>query len=241
MYQAILFDIDGTLLSINSREMMNEYFQRMASFLEERFPQEGHSLVKSVMIASKMMETNDSGLTNEIFFWQSFDQNSTHNRTELEPVLKEFYQKEFPQIGHLARKDELMPQIVAKLAQKGYPLIVATNPLFPLQANLSRLAWANVADAPWQEITSFEQYHHNKPNQAFFLEICQRIEINPANCLMIGNGLIDDKASLSAGMDFYLVTDEVKDGNADDYQGFKGSRRDLLLFVETLPDFVKII
>lgn len=237
MYEAILFDVDGTLLSISGREMMKEYLGRLAKYFDPLTDGQGMAIVQTVQLASAAMEKNPGGKSNEQLFWEIFEQHSDFKRAALEPQLEIFYAKEFPKVGHLAGDNGVMPEVVKILAQKGYPLAVATNPVFPLTANKARLAWAKVDAAPWQEITSFEHYSHCKPDPRFFAEICERLGVRPQNCLMIGNGLIDDVAAVQAGLAFYLVTDEVKDGQPEDYEGLKGSRESLLAFVQALPDY----
>jgi len=39
---------------------------------------------------------------------------------------------------------------------------------------------------------------------------------------------------MEAGFDFYLLLDQVKGGNPDDYHGLKGKKEDLLKFVQAL-------
>lgn len=236
MYEAILFDVDGTLLSISGRAMLQDYLTRMATFFDA-LPLtggEGQAIVQAVQFASGEMEKNDGTHTNEELFWTAFEQKSRFTRKELEDLFQQFYAEEFPKVGHLAQDNGVMPEVVKVLAAKGYPLAVATNPVFPLVANKARLAWAKVDDIVWQEITGFEKYHHCKPDPQFFVEVCHNIKATPEKCLMIGNGLIEDVAAVQAGLDFYLVTDEVKDGKPEDYDGRKGSRQDLLAFVQTL-------
>lgn len=235
MYEAILFDVDGTLLSISGREMMEEYLSRMALFFDPLTAGQGKAIVQAVSTASSAMEKNPGDQSNEALFWEIFEQQVPFTRVQLEPQLAVFYEQEFPKVGHLAGDNGVMPEVVKVLADKGYPLVVATNPLFPLAANKARLDWAHVADQPWKEITSFEKYSHCKPDPRFFTEICQHIGVAPNKCLMIGNGLIEDVAALEAGLDFYLVTDEVKDGDAASYDGQKGDRQALLEFVQQLP------
>ncbi len=237
MYEAILFDVDGTLLSISGREMMKEYLGRLAKYFDPLTDGQGLAIVQTVQLASAAMEKNPGGKSNEQLFWEIFEQHSDFKRAELEPQLEIFYAEEFPKVGHLAGDNGVMPEVVKVLAQKGYPLVVATNPVFPLTANKARLAWAKVDTAPWQEITSFEHYSHCKPDPRFFTEICQRVGASPEKCLMIGNGLIDDVAAVQAGLEVYLVTDEVKDGKPEDYNGPKGTREALLAFVQALADY----
>ena len=237
MYEAILFDVDGTLLSISGREMMKEYLGRLAQYFDPLTGGQGMAIVQTVQTASAAMEKNPGGKSNEQLFWEIFEQHSDFRKEQLEKQLEVFYAEEFPKVGHLAGDNGVMPEVVQVLAQKGYPIVVATNPVFPLIANKARLAWAKVDTAPWQEITSFEHYSHCKPDPRFFTEICQRLQAVPEKCLMIGNGLIDDVAAMQAGLDFYLVTDEVKDGRAEDFVGRKGTREELLAFVLSLPDY----
>lgn len=235
MYEAILFDVDGTLLSISGKEMMKEYLMRMAEYFDPLTNGQGMAIVQAVQIASKAMERNPGGKSNEQLFWEVFEQHCPVLREQLEKQLAIFYAEEFPKVGHLAGDNGVMPEVVQILARKGYPLAVATNPVFPIAANKARLAWAKVADVAWREITSFEHYCHCKPDPRFFTELCEHLQAAPENCLMIGNGLIDDVAAVKAGLDFYLVTDEVKDGRAEDYAGRKGTRQELLAFVQALP------
>lgn len=58
---------------------------------------------------------------------------------------------------------------------KGYPLVLATNPLFPRMATLERVAWAGLDPADFVLITTFENCRFTKPNPGYFLEILEVI------------------------------------------------------------------
>ena len=61
MYEAILFDVDGTLLSISGREMMKEYLGRLAKYFDPLTDGQGLAIVQTVQLASAAMEKNPGG------------------------------------------------------------------------------------------------------------------------------------------------------------------------------------
>lgn len=59
--------------------------------------------------------------------------------------------------------------------RRGYRLVLATNPVFPREAILERMRWAGVERAPWEIITTYEEYHFCKPNPNYFAEILAKM------------------------------------------------------------------
>lgn len=182
------------------------------------------------------MAGNNGSLTNEDRFWQMFAARMGNDVLALKPELEKFYEEEF----HAARagtgKNPLAAQAVARLREKGYTVYLASNPMFPRCAYRSRLSWIDMAPEDFADLTSYENYHYCKPNPAYFEEIMARTGCRAQDCLMVGNDAEEDAAALQAGLDFYLVTDDlINRKNAELAQFKNGSFAEFLAWVEALP------
>lgn len=239
MIKYIFFDMDGTLLNMGESAFEKEYLKRMVIFFEQRFPGHGKEIVKLVGAGAEAIKANQSDNTNEIVFWQTFEQLSGRSREEMEPLFLEYYATDFVHVGDDYVPDANMKEAISLLVQKGYQLVVATNPMVPQVANRTRLQWCQLDQVDWLEVTSFEHYSRCKPNVEFFQQICQRLQLNPKECMMIGNSLIDDLPATEIGMDFYFLKEENFDRAEENYTGQKGTRQDLLYLVKTLPVITK--
>lgn len=226
--------MDGTLLNMGEHAFEKETLKRMNDFFEKKFPGKGKVIVTAVGCGIESMKKNDGKQSNELVYWQAFEQACGYKRAELEPLFFEFYRTDYARIGDDYVPDENMKELVHLLEAKGYQLIVATNPLVPQIANQQRVLWSGTDDVNWLEITSFENYSSAKPNVRFYQEICKRFRLEPQECLMVGNSIRDDGAAQELGMEFYLILNEDSAEAVQDYRGRKGSRKDLLELVRGL-------
>ena len=226
--------MDGTLLNMGEHAFEKETLKRMNDFFEKKFPGKGKVIVTAVGCGIESMKKNDGKQSNELVYWQAFEQACGYKRAELEPLFFEFYRTDYARIGDDYVPDENMKELVHLLEAKGYQLIVATNPLVPQIANQQRVLWSGTGDVNWLEITSFENYSSAKPNARFYQEICKRFRLEPQECLMVGNSIRDDGAAQELGMEFYLILNEDSAEAVQDYRGRKGSRKDLLELVRGL-------
>ena len=232
--KTVLFDMDGTLLNMGESAFEKEYLKRMVLFLEQRYPGYGKDLVKAVGYGAEMMKVSDGSRTNLEVFWEGFEKASGKTREEIEPVVTQYYQTDFTHIGDTYVPDEDMQNAVRTLHQKGYQLLVATTPVVPRIANDERVRWSGLSDIPWLDVTSFETYNYSKPNVKFFEQICRKYQLNPAECLMIGDSLVKDYPATELGMDFYLLLNEDSPEAEKQFEGKKGTRKELLAYVESL-------
>ena len=127
-----------------------------------------------------------------------------------------------------------MQQAVRTLQEKGYQLLVATTPVVPLIANQERVRWSGLADINWLDITSFETYNYSKPNLKYYQQICDRYNLNPAECLMIGDSLVKDYPATELGMDFFLILNQDSPEAEQNFTGKKGDRKALLEYVQNM-------
>ncbi len=236
MIKTVLFDLDGTLLNMGESAFEKEYLRRMVLFLEQRCPVHGKALVKAVGYGAEAMKKSDGTRRNALIFWEAFEQMSGKTREEMEPVITQYYQTDFSHIGDSYIPDADMQQAVQLLEQKGYQLLVATTPIVPRIANVQRVAWSGLGDIAWKDITSFEDYNWSKPDLRYYRQICDRFGFDPQNCLMVGDSLQKDYPATELGMDFYLILNEDSPEEERQFTGKKGTRWDLLQYVQQLPD-----
>ena len=97
-----------------------------------------------------------------------------------------------------------------KIVRTGLKLVLATNPIFPFNVQIKRLAWAGLDHSHFDLVTHIENMSFCMPRIEYYLEICRKIDEPPEACLMVGNDPINDMVAARAGLKTYL-TDDGKD------------------------------
>ena len=235
MYQAILFDMDGTLLPMDYDTFVKAYFGALC----KRFAPEGFEpgqLVDVIWKGTKAMVMNDGTCSNAQRFWDVFASVYGEDSRALIPHFDEFYNNGFLAAKATTQCNPLAAQCIAALKEKGYPLVLATNPIFPMVAQHQRLSWAGLAPEDFIHITAYDNSTHCKPNPAYYQDICEKLDLDPARCLMVGNDYREDGAAAKLGMDLFLLTDCLIAPEDADLSAFRhGSMEDLLTFLRELP------
>ncbi len=211
LVRTILFDLDGTLLPIDTDAFIRGYMQALAEYVGHIIPPE--QLVKEVWAATGAMVRNtDPTLTNAQVFARAFFPAVGHDEAALMPVFEEFYRTRFPELRAACPGLPGMARSVVEAAlEKGYEIVLATNPLFPRLAIEERMRWIEVHDLPWRLVTAYEEMHACKPQPEYFLEVLERIGRRPEECLMVGNDVQEDGAAARAGIDVFFITDFLID------------------------------
>ena len=96
------------------------------------------------------------------------------------------------------------------------------------------LSWAGISEGAFDLITDYENSCYCKPNPAYYLDICEKMDIAPTRCLMIGNNAEEDiRAAQRAGLSTFLLTDcLIAEGEIPDTP--KGSFPELIEFLAQL-------
>lgn len=235
MLNTLLFDLDGTLLPMDNDEFAKGYLKHLV-------PRMVHLIDKDKVIdmiwasTETMVRSEDLQKTNEQVFKEHFLQTSGLAEEDIWPILLDFYQGEFRDLSHLTQPTQLSRQVVQAAIDKGYDVVVATNPLFPRTAIEARMEWAGIADLPFKLVTTLEEMHACKPNPSYYREILQLIGRKPEECMMIGNDAYEDMVAGKLGMQTYLVTDCLIERNRlSDLITHEGTMDDLLAFIKSLP------
>ena len=217
--KAILFDMDGTLLPMEQEDFTRLYFHGILSYCAPLGL--APDRMKEMLWASiQAMVKNDGTVTNAVRFEEVFTTYFPGKEAELQQIAG-FYTSTYDRIGEQVTPRPLTAAIIRLLKQKGYRLVVATNPFFPEEAQRRRLRWAGLEPTDFEWITHFDNSHYCKPNPAYYTEILEVCRLQPSDCVMVGNDVEEDmEAAKAAGIEGWLLTDHLlnrQERSLDDY------------------------
>ena len=230
----VLFDLDGTLLPMDQDEFVKYYFGLLAKKLAPH-GYDPQTLIKAIWAGTGAMVKNDGSCTNEEAFWNCFTALMGEDARKDEPLFREFYEKEFSGAKAACGFNPEAAKAVYAIRDKGYRIILATNPLFPAIATENRTRWAGLQPEDFELYTTYENSWHCKPNPAYYQDILDRLGLRAEECLMVGNDAKEDLIAETLGMKVFLLTDCLINRDGADISGYpQGSFRELLAFIDTL-------
>ena len=206
MVKAILFDLDGTLLPQDQDKFTAEYF-RLLSRHHAKCGLDGKLTVDSVWKGTYAMLKNNGEDSNENVFWRVFEQCFGKSKAEVKPLFDDFYAHDFDELKKLCGFTEKAAEAVAAAKSCGVPIVLATNPIFPIEAQVKRVMWAGVNPDDFTFITSYENSRFCKPRTEYYADIAKTLGVKPEECVMIGNDTSDDMSAAKIGMKVFLITD----------------------------------
>ena len=231
--KTILFDLDGTLLPMDETKFMNIYFEQLAKHFQGHFGYE--EIVDLILSSTEEMIKNMEPRVNQEKFMETFKLISGKDMETYLPMFDEFYDTLFQEVKAATWQSQEMIQSVKLLKEKGYRLVIATNPLFPMKANLHRIRWAGFNPNDFEYITSFEENIYCKPNLDFYREVLSNINQTPEDCMMVGNDVFEDLISSELGLKTYLITNcMLNDHDIPVVADHSGDYSDFYAFVKTL-------
>lgn len=236
MVDTFLFDLDGTLLPVDTDKMLDEYFLSLTKKLSSIF--DPHFLFKSLYSASMDMINNlEPNKTNEEVFFDSFLKKVNYPKEELDTLFRDFYLNDYKELRKNIKPNKYVKESIEILKDRGYKLVLATNPVFPQIAILERLRWAGLNESYFDFITTYENMHFCKPHIQYYEEILKVINKKPENCYMVGNDVEEDLIAFKLGMRTFLIEDYMINRNSKNIVATqKGSYKDLYEFVLSLKE-----
>lgn len=237
MIKYVFFDLDGTLLGMDDKEFLQIY---LSNLYKNCFDENKYSFKEASYIVHQSLNETINDLDNECtnlekyykYFKMFTDKNLFDSYLE---NFNNFYKSnEFDKCKTATYVNENMVKAVKYLKQKGYKLVIATNPFFPKTAIIKRLSWANLDINDFELVTFGEDSHFLKPHLEYYQEIMERLNIdNPSEILMIGNDVEEDMVSSKLGFNTYLVTDCMlsRFGNEDKVSN-KGNSSEFLVYIK---------
>lgn len=208
MLEAVLFDLDGTLLHMDTDEFTEQYIRALTPHLA--------GLVEPALFARQLMasthamvKSTDPARTNQEVFFADFFPKIGQPAERLMPIFDAFYRDHFSRLKRFTRPNPWATEVVSQAFRHGWQVVVATNPIFPREAIVERLRWAGIDHFPYNLITSYETMHYCKPQPAYFQEILNKLGLKPDQCLMVGNDVDEDLVAGCLGIKTYLADECV--------------------------------
>lgn len=230
----ILFDLDGTLVPITQEDFSRVYFGLLIQKAKD-MNIDTESMKKGLFGGVNAMVNNDGSMINENAFWQVFLSVTKADREATEPIFRDFYANEFKKVKSVMQPTEISKMLIKTLKDKGYRLILATNPLFPIEAVVERMSWVGLTADDFEYITTYENSSYCKPNPKYFADILEKLNLKAEDCLMVGNNTVEDMAAQKVGIKTFLVTDALENEKNIDISAFdNGSLKD---FYKKAQDF----
>jgi HAD superfamily hydrolase (TIGR01549 family) len=237
MRKAVFFDLDGTLLPLDMDDFMAVYMKAIEEngFFEKISEKTGGDIFWRALVA---MLNNDGRALNRDVFFEVIAEESDANPDDLIAHMEAFYRGEFLRVQKVTRADEYVKRTVKVLKDKGYRLILATNPLYPPVATDARVRWAGLEPDDFEYITYYDNSHYCKPKPEYFNEILERTGLAAEECYIVGNDVSDDLSAVALGFEAFLVLDHVIGDIEKGPPCQKGNYSDLLKFAENLPQVI---
>lgn len=234
--EAILFDLDGTLLNIEMNAYIAGYVQGLACHFSDlvnrcRFAD------TVVTTAYDLLKADRGEQTMEDLFLSLVEERLGIDGELFRRRLGHYCDDGLHRLATLVRPFPLARRILQCCFDLDLQVIIATNPVFPRSVVDARLKWAQLDDFPFALVTSYENCRFCKPHRQYFLDILHTRRLSPEQTLMVGNDTEYDLPAQQAGLTtFILDTCLIDHKNRSARADFRGSHRDLLALVRCIGE-----
>ncbi len=208
MLKAVFFDLDGTLLPMDEKRFLELYFGTMERWIADH-GRDAEKFINGTVAGTRAMYKNDGGMTNEKAFWKNFETvwgKATQAEMEvMDGYYDGLYKETLAACGHNPRSKE----IVSFCRRAGLKVVLATNPLFPRVATLTRMKKSDLDESDFDYITAYENSSFCKPNPAYFTALLDKLGLEPDEVIHFGNNTYEDgECALGAGIKCYITETE---------------------------------
>lgn len=194
MIRAVLFDLDDTLLDINLTYFVARYGKGLSDVLSRIARVPSIFLYPKILRAYMAVDnqnrldtmTNEELLNTRIFESTGVpiddpviaDAISTFEH-EIVPSYRDTIVAAHPRPG--------MRAAVTRVHELGLICALASNPLFSMEVDRTRMTWANVNECDFAAISHISNSRRTKPSADYYLDFLGGLGLKPEECLMVGN------------------------------------------------------
>ena len=228
--KAVLLDMDGTLINNDRNRFGAEYTELVYRRFPKKIP--FNKFKEAIYISFEAMTKNNGQKTNEKVFHDTFFPLINFPLSQGIKIFDHVHKHDF---ASLKREEEVIPEtygVVKKILDMGYKVVIATNPIFPLDVMYERLKWANIDKLPFELVTSYETSTYAKPNPLYYREILDKIGSEPEDCLMVGDEHMDMVASLIGIKTMFIKSASSDLNEQTPMPNFKGELSDIISILQ---------
>ncbi|MCB8817721.1 HAD family hydrolase [Desulfosporosinus shakirovi] len=217
MIQAIIFDIEGILSSLDTVKFVQNYLgilaPRFAHILSpdkfsKQFLKSMENVQKEPKPEQKVMQA----------FFEDFSKAAGQSVQTLKPIFEEFYTSDFPALRCLVKPNPQGVKVVENAIQQGFLTAIVSDPLMPLIAIQEQIRWTGLTPEQFKVIGTLDDFHYGKPHLGFFMETAEKLGVRSQSCLLVSTH-ISDLVCQELGMKVFLLGGSIETENRTDYVG----------------------
>jgi len=231
--QAVLFDLDGTLIDVDMNRFVPIYLHRLTEYMSDQVnPVHATQTLHNAVAA--MFANADASRTLENILLEALESELAITPERYAECLEQFYQNDLEELRPLVTGHPLSSQLIESSLARGWKVVLATNPIFPRPVIDARLTWGELSGEAFHHVTAYETAHFCKPSARYFEEILERLQLPAEACLMIGNDTLHDLSASQVGMQTCLLTPwSIKRPGAHFKADWRGCHEELLALIES--------
>jgi FMN phosphatase YigB (HAD superfamily) len=231
--QAVLFDLDGTLVDVEMNFFVSYYLRRLTEQMKEHAKPKNAIRVFHQSVAA-MFANTDAGKTLEDILLERLQSELEISPERYAACLDHFCLNDLETMRPLISGHPLAPRLIEASRDRGWQVVLATNPIFPRAVIDARLSWGGLDGDRFHHVMAYETAHFCKPSPRFFEEILNLLQFPAENCLMIGNDPWHDLSASQVGMQTCLLTPwSIKRSEARFAADWEGGHEELLVLLQT--------
>jgi FMN phosphatase YigB (HAD superfamily) len=205
-FKNLLCDLDGTLIDAGGIGVHFEFISRTLPLMKRH--QGWMAAYKALSKGAEELKKPSRTKTNRERLIETFARHlklpQEEAARELEQSLGEVFPKLKPHFGKITGAAKFLDW-----AKEHYPIILATNPVWPVELVHLRMNWGGITPGIFRSITTADRMHACKPSQEYYLEILKQESFEASECLMIGNERKMDLPATRVGVAVFLIRPEA--------------------------------
>ena len=221
-FEALLFDLDGTLLQVEMQIFIPAYLYGLAEHFRDRVEPD-----RFVGVARKAVHAlllgGDRQRTNRERYLAMIEAHLEIPEGLFEERLAVWIEKDMEKLAAHVTSVAAARPLLDYCFSLDIPVVLATNPVFPAAMVEARMEWAGLGGYPFTQVTSYENTRYCKPHKSYYRDLLETIGVRASRSLMVGNDTTHDLAAAGIGMPTFLadtfLVDRLDGGYSSDFRG----------------------